>query len=121
MGDEAINWLAGQLQGRKDGRPRNHNPRPAGVVRPGSGTDALLRHLQQMPDRWFFHCELVLALGRSKGEIDWGLQYLTGRGLVQAKLTELPGRKPVLRYRLICDRREVPANSSGLPDGASQA
>lgn len=103
MEHDAMHWLTGQLQGREVPRARHHNPRPAGVVRPGSGSDVLLRHLRQMPERWFFHHELLLALGRSKGEIDWALQYLTGRGLVQGRLTELPGRKPVMRYRLARD------------------
>lgn len=79
---------------------RLNNPRPAGVVRPGSGTDVLLLFLRQAPRRWFFHAELVLALGRSKGEIDWALLYLVREGQVESLLTELPARKPVLRYRL---------------------
>lgn len=120
MGHEAMNWLAGQLQGRQENRSRHHNPRPAGVVRPGSGTDALLRYLQRLPERWFFHCELVLELGRSKGEVDWALQYLLGRGMVQGRLTELPGRKPVMRYRLLCGCGQESANCQGCTDGASQ-
>lgn len=39
-------------------------------------------------------------LGRSKGEIDWALQYLVREGQVESRLTELPARKPVLRYLL---------------------
>ena len=42
----------------------------------------------------------MLALGRSKGEIDWALLYLVREGQVESRLTELPARKPVLRYRL---------------------
>jgi hypothetical protein len=79
---------------------RHNDPPPAGAIRPGSGTDVLLRFLRQAPGRWFFHCELVLALGRSKGEIDWALLYLVRERLVESRLTELPARKPVLRYRL---------------------
>jgi len=70
------------LDGWPVGRPaagrgqRRSNPRPQGVIRPGNGTDVLLRFLRQAPGRWFFHSELVLTLGRSKGEIDWALLYL---------------------------------------------
>jgi len=60
----------------------------------------LLRFLRQAHGRWFFHSELVLFLGRSKGKFDWALQYLVRAGQVESRLTELPARKPVLRYRL---------------------
>jgi len=100
-----MDWMAGQLEGwheegwHEEGTRRN-NPRPQGVIRPGSGTDVLLRFLYQSPGRWFFHAELIMALGRSKGEMDWALGYLVREGLVEGRLTELPARKPVLRYRL---------------------
>ena len=60
----------------------------------------LLRYLRRSPGRWFFHAELIMALGRSKGEIDWALGYLVREGLVQRRLTELPARRPVLRYMM---------------------
>lgn len=93
-----------QLEGRQEEGGRHNNPRPQGVIRLGSSTDMLLRFLRQSPGRWFFHYELVLALGRSKGEIDWALLYLVREGQVESRLTELPARKPVLRYRL-CDQK----------------
>ncbi len=96
-----MDWMAGQLERRQEEEgTRHNNPRPQGVIRPGSGTDVLLRFLRQSPGRWFFHYELVLALGRSKGEIDWALLYLVRERQVESRLTELPARKPVLRYRL---------------------
>jgi hypothetical protein len=99
-----MDWIAGQLgREREPGKPRHNNPRPPGVVRPGSGTDVLLRYLRQHPQRWFFHPELVLTLGRSKGEIDWALQYLAGKGFILAEMADLPGRKAVMRYRLKVD------------------
>jgi len=92
--------MAAQLGRQQQQKPRRNNPRPPGVIRPGSGTDVLLRFLRQHPQRWFFHPELVLALGRSKGEVDWALLYLSGQGLIVARETALPGRKSVLRYAL---------------------
>lgn len=98
---DPIRWIAGQLEGRAEPeKPRHCNPRPAGEIRPGSGTDVLLRYLRQHCARWFLHHELVLALGRSKGEIDWALQYLTKLELLRSEEFEQPGRKPVLRYQL---------------------
>lgn len=100
---DPMNWIAGQLGTRQEpDKARHNNPRPAGVIRPGSGTDVLLRFMRLNPSRWFFHSELVLALGRSKGEIDWALIYLAGgdEPHIEAETAELPGRKAVLRYRL---------------------
>lgn len=96
-----MDWMVGQLDGRQEEEgTRHNNPRPQGVIRPGSGTDVLLRFLRQAPRRWFFHSELILALGCSKGEIDWALLYLVREGLVESRFTDLPARKPVSRYRL---------------------
>jgi hypothetical protein len=50
----------------------------------------LLRFLRQAPGRWFFHSELVLALGRSKGEIDWALLYLVREGWWKADSLNFP-------------------------------
>lgn len=97
---EPISWVAGQIERLQPEKPNNFNPRPAGVIRPGSGTDMLLRLLRQNPGRWYFHAELVLALGRSKGEVDWAVQLLRLQGMLEAKETEVLGKKPILRYRL---------------------
>lgn len=101
LNGDGISWMAGQLGSRAEPqRSRAHNPRPPGVIRPGSGTDVLLRFLQASPKRSYYHSELVLALGRSKGEVDWALVYLKEIELVIAVQAELPGRKPVMRYQL---------------------
>lgn len=102
LNGDGISWMAGQLGSRTEPpRRRAHNPRPPGVIRPGSGTDVLLRFLRASPERSFYHSELVLALGRSKGEVDWALVYLKEIQLVKAVTVELPGRKPVMRYELL--------------------
>lgn len=97
-----LQWMTTQITSMHAPEPvQPKNPRPAGVIRPASGTDVLLRFLRQSPGRWFFHYELILALGRSKGEIDWALGFLVRERLAESRLTELPARKPVLRYRLM--------------------
>lgn len=98
MGDP-MSWQARQLCGGAKERLRPHNPRPPGVVRPGSGTETLMRYMRQWPARWFMHSELVLALGRTKGEVDWALIYLCRQGLLCAHEVALPGRKSAMRYR----------------------
>lgn len=99
MGD-AMAWQAVQLSRRRKSNPQPTNPNPPGMVRPGSGTDVLLRFLERNPCRWFLHQELVLTLGRSKGEIDWAVRYLAQQGLAMAEMVDMPGRKAVMRYRL---------------------
>lgn len=98
MGDPMA-WQAMQLCGDARERARPYNPYPPGVVQPGSGSDTLLRYLRQWPQRWFFHSELVLALGRSKGEVDWAVIFLRRHGALHAEEVEVMGRKPVMRYR----------------------
>lgn len=73
----------------------------SGVICPGSGTDVLLQFLRRSPQRWSFHHELVMTLGRSKSEIDWALLYLVQQSLVASRLTDLPSRKPVLHHQLV--------------------
>ena len=105
MSDEDLVWISKQLAEQMstrgvEERPRPANPRPPGVIQPGSGSDVLLRFLRAHPGRWFFHPELVLTLGRSKGEVDWALQYLARLELIDSEMSSLPGRKPVMRYSI---------------------
>lgn len=98
----AIDWLADQLSARETPPPpRRNNPRPPGVIRPGSGTDMLLCYLRQHPARWHGHQELVLTLGRSKNEVDWGIKYLVRQHLLVAEQVHRPGGGAVMRYRLV--------------------
>lgn len=62
---------------------RAFNPCPPGSILPGSSTDVALRYFRRMPDRWLLHSEVVLALGRSKGEADWALRRLTELGWLE--------------------------------------
>lgn len=59
-----------------------YNPRPAGVIRPGSATQAVLALLQAHPGRWFTHFQIVQATGRTQKAVDWALLFLKGRGLI---------------------------------------
>lgn len=98
---DAVGWIAAQIVGRDLPPDRvQFNPRPPGVVRPGSGTDAVVRLLRQHPRRWFFRAELNLLLGRSRGEVDWAVIYLARMGRITEQACDIPGRKPVMRYRL---------------------
>lgn len=97
-------WIAQQLLSLADARPQapqvpRFNPRPAGVVRPGSASDAVLAVLVSRPDLWTTHAQLLLLSGRTKRAADWALIFLRSQALVEA--TSDDGRNPrYLRYRI---------------------
>ena len=88
----------GALPQREPGRPTRLNPRPPGVIRPGSATEAVLRFLQEHPGRLFRHQQIVQNCGRSKVAVDWGLAYLRKQGLVDAIPDPLRNAR-YMRYR----------------------
>lgn len=90
-------WPAGELA---RGGGAAQQPAPSRRNPPGEWHRRAAAVFTPEPRALVFHYELVLALGRSKGEIDWALLYLVRGGQLLSRLTELPGRKPVLRYRL---------------------
>lgn len=67
---------------RMEAKPR-FNPKPPGVIREGSASEAVLMCLMAAPG---FRTEgqLVFATGRSRAAISWALLYLQRLGLVKA-------------------------------------
>lgn len=104
------------LVSNQDAPQRPFNPFPPGHIVRGSGTDVTLTFLKSQPKRWLFHHELILALGRSKGEVDWALQQLVKLGLVETVEHKERSRAPVFKYRY---REE--AGSSRPASTAAQA
>lgn len=99
-------WMAGQLIRMADGRnamplelPR-YNPRPPGVIREGSATDAVLKLLEANPHRFFSYAEIrARCPGRSHAALSWAAIYLKRMGLVQ---TSSDARNPqYVRYRIV--------------------
>lgn len=93
-------WVARHLQlkfSEPTSQPR-FNPRPPGVIRPGSSTDAVLAFLTQHPDRLFTCFELCKHTGFSIKAVNHACQYLQGR----KKIThcEDPRNPRYYRYRL---------------------
>lgn len=98
-------WMAEQLQRAADGRramvlnvPR-YNPRPAGVIREGSATDAVLSALQQRPGAWLTHAQILVLTQRGTKAICWALLYLKAQGLVESTADESRNAR-YQRYRL---------------------
>ena len=97
--------MAGQLLRMRDGRTAikveatQYNPRPAGVIRQGSATDAVLKVLEANPGRFFTCGDLMARTGRSHAAVSWALIYL--RDVVRAVETASDSRQGnYLRYRL---------------------
>jgi hypothetical protein len=88
------------LHSEPEPKGRAYNPFPPGHIVKGSGTDVTLTYLKSQPRRWLFHQELILALGRSKGEVDWALRQLVNLGLVEAVTHQERHKAPILKYRI---------------------
>jgi hypothetical protein len=101
----SLEWIALQLQIRASRTfglglqvPR-YNPRPAGVIRPGSATHAVLGYLQKH-SHWLNHRQICSGTGCTSHAVDWGLIFLKSQGLIECASDD--GRNPrYLRYRII--------------------
>jgi len=97
---DPLAWMSQQLALVEPEQPpaRRYNPRPPGVIRPGSATEAVLEFLRAHPGRFFPHHRIVAGAGRSKVATDWALAYLREQGLVEA-ITDSIRNERYLRYR----------------------
>jgi hypothetical protein len=66
--------------------PARHgfNPRPPGVIRHGSTTDAVLSFLATHSDRRWRHWQIVVAVKRPHKTVSWALVYLGALGLIES-------------------------------------
>lgn len=82
-----IAWMARQMEAYslQQTQPTiRYNPRPPGVIQPGSTSDLILRILSESPER-FFTCEqLIKETGRTHAAVSFGLLYLRDQGLIEA-------------------------------------
>lgn len=86
----SADWMAGQLMRiAADGRnamklevPR-YNPRPPGVIREGSATDAVLKILQSHPKRYFTCGDLITRTKQTHAAVSWSLIYLRRLGVIE--------------------------------------
>lgn len=102
----SASWMTGQLLRMADGRqamkltePR-YNPRPAGVIREGSASHAILAYMHTRPARFVSNAELIHGTGRTHAAVSWALVYLRSLGVIEAVADE--ARNPRYnRYRLV--------------------
>ena len=77
-----------------------YNPRPAGVIREGSATDAELAILAARRGMFMSHAQIAKATGRSIKAVDWALLYLRSQGLVEC-VPDAARNPRYLRYRAL--------------------
>lgn len=85
----SLAWVAEQIKTAMDAanaRPQliRFNPRPPGVIREGSATDAVLLFLKSNPRRYYTNGQLMEATGKSHAAVSWALLYLRDKGLINS-------------------------------------
>ena len=66
-------------------RPQRYNPRPPGVVREGSVSDAILKYMATSPGMKT-ESQLIWATKRGHSVVSWSLLYLQRQGLIESRL-----------------------------------
>lgn len=67
---------------RKPSRAPAFNPRPPGVIRKGSATEAVYKLLKAHPHMAYTHGQIVALTGRSPKAVDWGVLFLRRREMI---------------------------------------
>lgn len=97
----SIAWVARQMEacGLQQTQPERYNPRPPGVIQPGSASEAVLQILSASPGR-FFTCEqLIRATGRTHAAVSLALMYLRDQGRIEA-FPDAARNPRYMRYRI---------------------
>ena len=115
----STSWMAQQLSSLSTAStptgpdvPR-YNPRPNGVIRPGSATEAVLCLLRKIDGRYMNHAQIMIATGRTTRAVSWALVFLQAQGLIESTADD--GRNPrYQRYRIkagatdVCSKKPRP-------------
>ena len=83
-------WVASEIMRmarHRDPLPESqfcrYNPRPAGVIRPGSASAAVLELLSSRPGQWLYRHQIISITGRTRKSVDWALIYLETSRLIE--------------------------------------
>jgi hypothetical protein len=92
-------WIAKQIEGLSQ-PPQliRFNPRPPGVIREGSATEAVLTILRESPGRFFVCEQLIKQTGRTHAAVSFALLYLRDQSLIEA-YPDATRNPRFLRYR----------------------
>ena len=78
-------WQLLLLQKQQKPRPPSYyNPRPAGMIMPGSTTELVLCELRKCHPVWQSRAQIACSVGKERGAVQWALLYLMRKGLVKA-------------------------------------
>lgn len=83
---------------RRQQKPARYNPRPPGVIQPGSASDLILRILAGNPGRFFTAQQLIRETGRTHAAVSFALLYLRDQGRIEA-FPDASRNPRFLRYR----------------------
>jgi len=64
-------------------KPLPVNPRPAGVIRQGSASEAVLLALQAARGQYLTHAQIMARTGRTQKALSWALIFLHSQGHIQ--------------------------------------
>lgn len=77
------------------------NPKPPGVMQPGSATLTVYEYLASRPGRaWYSRRQIVAGTGRTGKSVDWALLFLRHTGRVESSRDESRCSR-YLRYRVM--------------------
>lgn len=92
-------WVTQQIMKiKREAEPTRWNPRPAGIMRPGSATEAVCTYLQERPGPgWVTRQQIVASTRRTGKAVDWALIFL--RAVQAVESSQDPRNARYLRYR----------------------
>ena len=98
----SIDWVARQLASQPGGLNltiSRYNPRPPGIIRKGSATEAVLLALQSSPGMFLTFGQILARSKRTDKAVSWGLIYLRSQGRIE--VSGDPRSDRYRRYRFI--------------------
>jgi hypothetical protein len=99
----SLDWVARQIEAINvtSARPplMRFNPRPPGVIQPGSTSEAVLQILGSSPGRFFTAQQLIQETGRTHAAVSFALLYLRDQGRIEA-YPDAARNPRFLRYRI---------------------
>lgn len=104
----STSWVTHQILSiRRTAEPaRTRNPKPAGVMQPGSATQAVYDYLAALPHRrWVQRRQIVVGCGRTGKAVDWALIFLVRTGRVERSVDDSRCSR-YCRYRTTVQERD---------------
>lgn len=104
----SLDWVAKQIATARSASsldlsvPR-YNPRPKGVIRPGSATDVVLEFFKKRPGRYFSRSQILYFTGQTDKAVGWALSYLEGIGHITSH-PDTTRNSRYLRYAMSKER-----------------